>query len=166
VNFLEVYSLPPFVRNRFTCLPYSFSVSAFHSLYFSRGSNLYYNIHSSICLLASSMQSSICRPPLMAVSRGPHMSQCTSCRGSVAQEVMGVKGFRTNLHLRQLLQLHLPVILRASVIGGKISTAWRPTRGKQQCHSIRFSASCRDAYPVILSASRQLSSISVYSVDS
>jgi hypothetical protein len=112
------------------------------------------------------MKSSIYRPPPMAVSRRPHMSECSSCRGSVALEVVGVKGFRANLHLMQLWQSHFPVILKASVIVGKISKAVRPTCARGWCHHIRFSALCRDACPVVLSGSRQLSlSISVYSVD-
>jgi hypothetical protein len=116
-------------------------------------------------LVVSLMNSSKYRPPSMAVSSGPHMSQCTSCSGSVAREVVGVKGFRANLHLMQLSQSHLPVIFGALVIIGKIFKALRPTCAKLRCHNIRFSASCRDACPVVLSASTQLSSILVYSVD-
>jgi len=104
----------------------------------------------------------------MAVSRGPHMSECTSCRGSVAWEVVGVKGFQPNLQLMQLSQSHFPVIVGASgMTFGKISEAFRPTCARRWCHNMRFSASCRDACPVVLSASRQLLLLStlVYSVD-
>jgi len=164
-NFLEVYSPHLSVRNHFTYLPDSFSLRAFHSLNFSGASNLYFNMYSSVCLVASSMKSSIYRPPPMAVSSGPHMSEVTCCRGSVAPEVVfGVKGFQSNLHLMQLSQYHFPVIFGESVIVGKISKAFRPTCARRRCHNIRFSASWRDACPVVLSACRQLSSISVYSV--
>jgi len=162
-NFLEEYSPPPSVQNHFTRLPDSFSLRAFHSFNFSGASDLYFSMYSSICLVASSMKSSIYRPHPMAVSRGPHLSECTSCSGSVAREVVfGVKGFRANLHLMLLSQSHFPVIFGASVIVGKISKAFRATCARQRCHNIRFSASCRDACPVILSASRQQSSILVY----
>jgi hypothetical protein len=68
------------------------------------------------------------------------MSEGTSCSGSVAREVVGVKGFLVNLHLMQLLQSHLPVILGASVIVGKISKAFRPMCAVWRCHNICFSA--------------------------
>jgi len=165
-NFLEVYSPPPSVRNRFTCMPDSFSLKVFHSLNFSRASNLYFSMYSSVCLVASSMENSIHRPTPMAVSRGPHRFECTSCRRSVARDVVGVKGFWANLHLMQLSQWHFPNILGASVVVGKISKAFRPMCARRQCHNIRLAALCRDAYPVVLSASWQLWSISVYSVDS
>jgi len=166
-NFSEVYSLPLSVLNRFTCLPNSFFLRAFHSLNFSRASNLYFNMYWSICLMASSMKSSIYRSPPMAVSSRPHMSKCTSCSGSVAREVVGVKGYQANLHLMQLSQSHLPVIFGASTTTfGMISKAFRPRCGSWRCHNIRFPALCRNPCPVVLSASRYLSSISVYSVNS
>ena len=166
-NVVEIYSLPPSVQFRFPCLPYALSLRAFHSLNFSKASDLYFNMYSSICLVVSSMKGSIYRTPAMAVSRGPHKSKCTSCRGSVAQDVVfGVKGFLLNLHLMQHSQSHLPVILAAWVIVAKISTALRPTCPRRRCHNIRFYASCRDACPVVISASRKLSLISVYLVDS
>ena len=84
------------------------------------------------------------------------MSQCTSCSGLVAGEVMGVKGFQADLHSMQLSQSHYLVILSAVVIVGKISNGLRPTCAKRQCHDIHFYASCPDGCPVVLSASRQL----------
>ena len=162
-----MYSPPPSVRNRFTCLPESFFLRAFHSLNFTRASDLYFNMYSSVCLEESLMKSTIYRPPPMGFSMGPHMSECTSYSGSVAREVLfGVKCFRAHLHLMRLSQLHFPVIFGASVIVGKISNSLRPTCARWRCHNIRFSASCRDACPVVLSASRPLLllSILVYSV--
>jgi hypothetical protein len=95
------------------------------------------------------------------------MSEFTSCSGLVGQEVVfGVMGLRADLHLMQHSQVHFPVILGASVIVSKISKAFKPTGTRRRCHNIRFSASCRDACPVVLSASRQRSSIEVYLVDS
>jgi hypothetical protein len=116
--------------------------------------------------VASLMKSSIYRPPPMAVSRGLYMSECTSCIGSVAREVVEVMGFRVNLHLMQLSQSHFPVIFRALGIVGKVSGALSLACARRRCHNIRFSASCRDSCPVVYSASRQLSMISVYSIDS
>jgi len=52
------------------------------------------------------------------------MSECTSCSGWVAWEVVfGVKGFLVDLHFMQLTQSHFPVILGASVIVGMSSKA-------------------------------------------
>jgi len=125
-------------------------------------------MYSSVCFAASSLKSSKYGPPPMAVSRGPLMSECRSCRGSVAREVVfGVKGFHVNLDLMQLSQSQLPVIFGAlATTFGKISKAVRPTCARQRCHDICFSASCQDSCPVVLSASRQLTLISVYLVDS
>jgi hypothetical protein len=164
-NYLEIYSPPPSVRNRFTCLPDFYSLRAFHSLNFSRASDLYFNVYSFICLVVWLMKSSIYRPPPMAVSRGLYMSKCTTCIGSVAREVVEVMGFRATSHMMQLSQSHFPVISRALGIVGKVSRALRLACARRRCHNIRFSASCRDSCPVVCSASRQLSLISVYSVD-
>jgi hypothetical protein len=158
-------SPPTSVRNHFTCFPDYFSLRTCHSLNFSRASHLYSNIYSSVCLVASSMNSSLYQPPPMAVSRGPHMSECISCRCSVAREVVGVNGFPANLHLMKLSQSHFPVIFGASVIVGKISKALGPTGARRRCHMIRLSASCPDKCPDVISDSRQLSSILVYCVD-
>ena len=165
-NFFEVYSPPSSVRNRFTCLPDSFSLKAFHSLNFSRPSDLYFYMYSSVCLVGSSMKCRIYWRPPMAVSSRQHMSECRSCWCSVAREVVGVKRFRANLRLMQLLQSHFLVIFGALVFVGKISKAFTPMCARRRCHNIRLSAACRDACPVVLSTSRQLSWISVYSVDS
>jgi hypothetical protein len=147
-------------------LPDTFSLRACHSLNSSQASSLYFNMYSSVCLVASLMKSSIFQPPPMAVSSGPHRSEGCSCSGSVAREfVFGVKGFLVNLHLMQLSQSHLPVILGASVIISKVSKTFRLTCARRRCHNIRFSVSCRDAYPVVVSGSRQQSSISVDLVD-
>jgi hypothetical protein len=56
--------------------------------------------------------------------------------------------------------------LGASMIVGKISKPLRPTCARQQSHNICLSAWRLDACPVVLCDSRQLSSISEYSVDS
>jgi len=164
-NFLAVHSPPPSVRNCFTCLPDSISLKAFHSFNFTRAFDLYSSMYSSVCLVASSMKSSIFQPPPMAVSSVPHMSECMRYRGLVGQEVVfGVKGFLLNLHLIQLLQSHLPVILGASVIEGKISKSLRLMCVRQRCHNILFSALCQDAFRVVLSTSRPLLlSLAVYS---
>jgi len=169
VNFLKVDSPPPFVRNRFTCLPDSISLAAFHYMTFSRASDSYFNMYSSLCLVPSSMKSSIYQPPPMAVPSGLHMSECTSCSGSVAWEVVfRVKGFRPNLHLLQYSQLHLLGISGpVAMTFGKLSKAFRPACTMQWCDNIFFSASCRHACPVFLSARRQLSMLTlVYLVDS
>jgi len=146
-------------------LDWLISLRAFHSLNVSRASDLWFNLYSSVCLVVPSRKGSIYRPPAMAVSNGPHMSECPSCSVSVAREGVGIKGFRANLHLMQISQSHFPVILRASVIIGKISKALRLMCDKRRFHNIRFSASCRDACPVVLCFSWQQSlSISVYTV--
>jgi len=96
------------------------------------------------------------------------MSERKTNRGLVAREVVfGVKGSLINLHLMQLPQSHFLVIVGAGATTfGKISNALRLTCPRQRCYTIRFSASCRDSYKVVLSASRQLSlSISVYLVE-
>jgi len=156
-KFSEVYLPPPSVRNRFTCVLNSFSARAFHSFNFSSASDLNFNRNLSICLVASSMKSGIYRPPQMAISRGPHMPECTSCSGSVARKVVGVKGYRANCHLMKHSQSRLPVIFGAlATTFGKISKAFSPTCARLRCHNIRPSASCRDACPVVLSSRRQL----------
>ena len=76
------------------------------------------------------------------------MSEYMSCRGSVAREVVGVKGFRANLHLMQLWQSHFLVILGESVIVGEISQALRLTSANRRCHNTWLSALRRDACPV------------------
>jgi len=158
-NFLKVYSRPPSVRNSFTCLPKSISLRTFHSLNLSRASDWNFNMYSSVCLVASSMKSSMDQPPLIAVSRGLHMFECTRCRSSVAwEDVFGVMGFRANLYLIQHLHLHIPVIFGVSVTTfSKISKAFRPMCARQQCYNICFYVSCRDAWRVGICASRQLS---------
>jgi len=149
-NFLEVYLPPPSVRNHFTCFPDSFSLRAFHSLDFSMASNLYFNMYSSICCVASLMKSSIYPLPPMAGSSGPYLSECSSCKGSVAWEVVGVKSFRPNLHFMQLSQSHFPVIFGVlATTFCKIPKAYRPTCAQQLCHNIRFSTLCREACPVV-----------------
>jgi hypothetical protein len=107
--------------------------------------------------------SSIC---LMAVCRGLDMSEYTSCRELVAQEVVfKVMGVEPTFHLFQLLESHFPDMFRELALTlGKISKAFRPMSAMRQCHDIHFSALCRDACPAVLSASRPLSSKSVYSV--
>jgi hypothetical protein len=52
------------------------------------------------------------------------MSECANCSGTVAREVLGIKGFRANFHLMQLSQSHSPVIFGESVIVGMISEAF------------------------------------------
>jgi hypothetical protein len=135
-------------------------------LNFSKASDLYVNTYSLVCPVAPSLKSSISRPPPNAVARGPHMAGCTSCRGSVEQEVVDVKGFRANLHLMQHSESHFPVILGVSLMVGRISNALRPTYARRQCHNMRVAASCQDACPIVLRARRLLWSISMYSVDS
>jgi len=166
-NFFEVYLLPPSVLNCFTCLPNSFSVRALHSFHQSRACDLNMNVYSSGRLMALWMKRNMYEAPPMAASSGPHRSECTSCSGSLAWKVVfRVKVFRANLHLMQQVQSHFQVILGASVIVRNVPKAFTLTCAKGRCHNIRFSASCRDARPVVISASRQLSSMSVYSVDS
>jgi len=153
-NFLEVYSPPPSVRNRFTCLPDFFPLSALHCFNFSRASHRYFNMYSSIWLVALVMKCSIYRPPLMAVCRGQHMSECNSHRESVARDVvLRVKGFRATLHLMRSPQSYIVVILGPSIILSMIPKALRLTCAKRRRHNIRFSASSRDACPVIIRAS-------------
>jgi hypothetical protein len=94
------------------------------------------------------------------------MSECTSCSDLVAQEVVGVNGFRANCHFMQLSQSHFPIIFRAAVIVGNISKAFGPTCARQRCNIIRISASCQDKWPVVFIATRHLSLISEYSVGS
>jgi len=166
VNLLEVYSPPPSVWNLFTCLPDSFSLIAFQSVNVSSASDAYFEMCSSRCLVALLMKGSIYRPPPMAFSMGPHMSKCACCSGSVAWEVVGLKGFRANLQLMQLSQSHFSLIFSASATTfGKISKAFRPLWAMLRCLNIRFSALCRDACAVMLCGRRQLLlSISVYLV--
>jgi len=168
LTFLEVYSPPPSVQNHFTCLPDSSSLRAFHSLNFSRASDWYFNMYSSLCPVVRLVKSSIYPPPLMAVSSGPHLCKWTSSSRSVVHEVLGVMAFLAYMHLMQLSQLHFPVTFGAlAVTFSMISKVLRPMCAKRQRHNIRFSAWCRNEYPVVLSASRQLSlSILIYSVDS
>jgi len=136
-------------------------------LNFSRASNFNHNMYSSICLVASLMASSMYRPPPMVIAYGPHMSECTSCSGSVAREVMGVKCIRAHFHFIQLSQSHCPVISGTLLIISKVAKDMRPMCAKWRCPYIHISAWCEDAYPVIVSASRQLSLlIMVSSVDS
>ena len=113
------------------------------------------------------MKSSVYQPPFMAVSSAAHMCECTSCRGSVAWEVVfGVNGICANLHLMQLSQSDFPVDLGASVIVCIIWKCLRRTCTKWRCHNMCLSALCQDACLVVYSVSRQLSSILVYWVDS
>ena len=89
---------------------------------FTRASDFYFTMYSYLCFVLSSTKSSIYPSLLIAVSSRLHMSECTSCRGSVAWEVVfRVKDFLVDWHLIQHLQLHLPVILGASVIVSRIS---------------------------------------------
>jgi len=81
--------------------------------------------------------------------------------------MFGVKRLLVYLDLMYLLQLHFTVNFGASAMTfGKIFKAFRLTCAREICHNIQFSASYRDACQVISSASRQLSSMSVNSVDS
>jgi len=155
-NFLEVYSLPPSVRNRFTCLPNSLSLTAFHSFNCSMASNMYLTIDSTTWLRVSSMKSSIYGQHPIAVSRGPHMSECTSYRGSVSWEVVGVKWFLVMFYLMQPKQWHMQVILGPSVIVCKISNHLRLRCAKRRGHKVLFSTASWDACSGISGSSRQL----------
>jgi len=119
----------------------------------------------SICLMILLTKSTVYGSSPIAVCGGLRISVCTSFSGSVEREVVGVRGLETNLRLMQCLHSHFPVILGPLVIVGKITKALRLTCAKQWCQNVRFSTSCRDACPGVLSACRWVSSILVYSVD-
>lgn len=168
MNFLEVYSLLPSFWNYFTCLVHFFSLMSFLSFDFSRASDFYLNMYSSVCLRASLLEGTIYWAPPLVVSRGPHMSECTSCKWSVELEVVfGVTGFQDNLNLIHISRWHFPVIGGVLVFISKFSTALRLLCAKWRCHNISCSASCQAACPVVVTASSQLLIllIWVYSVD-
>jgi hypothetical protein len=129
---------------------------------------LYFNMYSPVCLMESSLQSSIYRPSLLAVFNAQCISYWRSCRGSVAREAEGVKGFRANLQLMQFTQWYFPVISSALATNFRqISKALRPTCARRRCRYSRFSALCRDECPGVYNGSKRLTlSISVNSVDS
>jgi hypothetical protein len=156
---MEVYPTPPCVQNHFNCVLNSFCLSALLSVSFTRASNLYFDMYSSVCLVVLLIKGSIYQPPLMAASNGLHMSECTNCSGCLAWEVVfRVKGHWVNLRWMQVSQLHFLVISAASATTfHKIFNALRQTCTKLCCINICISASCWVAWSVSICTSRQLS---------
>jgi len=85
---LEVYSLPTSVQNLFTRSPKFTSLRACHSFTFFMTSDLYFNVDSSICLVALWMYSNIHRPCPMYVSNGLQLSHSGSCGSWVEAEIV------------------------------------------------------------------------------
>ena len=104
----------------------------------------------------------------MDIFKQPYISEC-SCSGSSAEQKgdFAVIKFLVHFHLMQLLRLHLLGIPEAFEIFSKISKALSTMSAKWQYHYNHCLALCRDVYPVIMRAIRQLTfSIMVYLVES